>query len=72
MLNFRYKFVNFGRRQGAGGVAGSVVQRAGEEAVSVANGVLAQMELLLAETGRDKAQVQPPRPKNRYFRTDVP
>ena len=53
-------------------MAGSVVQRAGEEAVSVANGVLAQMELLLAETGRDKAQVQPPRPKNRYFRTDVP
>ena len=35
----------------------SVAKRAGEEAVAVANGVLAQMELLLAETGRDKAQV---------------
>ena len=37
-----------------GGVDDSVAQRAGAEAVSVANGVLAQMELLLAETGLDR------------------
>ncbi|KAJ1489326.1 hypothetical protein T484DRAFT_1780469 [Baffinella frigidus] len=46
------------RARWGSGAGDSGAQRAGAEAVAVANGVLAQMEVLLAETGRDKSQAR--------------